>query len=333
MHQIEHYLQKPLWAGRINAPDPQSGHPPVALAAWRGHVEAVERLLDAGASAPVAFEAAIRGHGIHVIDMLISRGADVDGITPTGATILRNNRGWRPLHFAAYYGSCCTVRSLVRGGAQVNARDTNGDTALHIAAGNDHAECVKVLCELGADVRALGKSNETALMRAQHCEKRGGCQSGPSCDRTKRHQGAVIEALRAAANLSRPAGVAAASSRHRGKSGLAVSAASRPLKHAAADAAQSAPSYKRHREGSGTDSPRVLPTQRVDLETGVYAGWTRRASRKDPSKFFLRSPDGSQKVWERWALEKLAIGEEPEEAPPCDFKPSFKQQRHAIEVD
>ena len=43
------------------------------------------------------------------------------------------------------------VRSLIDAGADVNAADEDGDTALMNAAWNGHVETVKLLLEAGAD--------------------------------------------------------------------------------------------------------------------------------------------------------------------------------------
>lgn len=43
----------------------------------------------------------------------------------------------------------------------VNAKDTVGNTALHIASREGHLAMVKCLCELGADIKAKNINNET----------------------------------------------------------------------------------------------------------------------------------------------------------------------------
>ena len=47
-----------------------------------------------------------------------------------------------------------------------------------------------------------------------------------------------------------------------------------------------------------------IPTE-VDLESGMYAGWRRKPSKKDATKFYLRSPDGKSKLWESEALKNV----------------------------
>ena len=59
------------------------------------------------------------------------------------------------------------VRLLVEKGADVNAINYEGETALMIAVdAGDNPEVVKLLLEKGADVNARTKEGETALMIA-----------------------------------------------------------------------------------------------------------------------------------------------------------------------
>jgi uncharacterized protein len=58
------------------------------------------------------------------------------------------------------------VRQLLRAGANVNARDRYGQTALMLAAHRGHWEMVEVLVAAGADLNVAAKYNLTALMLA-----------------------------------------------------------------------------------------------------------------------------------------------------------------------
>jgi ankyrin repeat protein len=72
--------------------------------------------------------------------------------------------GATPLHDAVWLGQLETVRSLVAGGADVNARHLEGgSTPLHFAAAQGRAEIALLLIEHGADVNAATKYGDTAL--------------------------------------------------------------------------------------------------------------------------------------------------------------------------
>jgi len=67
---------------------------------------------------------------------------------------------------AAYSGDTEAVIAQLDQGADLNARDCDGDTALILAADRGHIELVQVLVERGADVNAKNQNGETALLRA-----------------------------------------------------------------------------------------------------------------------------------------------------------------------
>jgi ankyrin repeat protein len=75
---------------------------------------------------------------------------------------LLNQSGW---------GNTEKVRSLLRAGADVNARDTNGDTPLIVAAFHGLSETAKILLEQGADLNAKNDIGNTALMEAAGMNK------------------------------------------------------------------------------------------------------------------------------------------------------------------
>lgn len=52
---------------------------------------------------------------------------------------------------------------MLRSGANLNARGERGSTPIHEAALQGHAEAVKVLINLGADLGVLNHYSETAL--------------------------------------------------------------------------------------------------------------------------------------------------------------------------
>jgi ankyrin repeat protein len=70
------------------------------------------------------------------------------------------------LHHAAGKGDIETVRSLLVGGADANARDTTGQTPPHGAAGREKPDVARLLIGFGADVNAQDKWSRTPLLDA-----------------------------------------------------------------------------------------------------------------------------------------------------------------------
>lgn len=63
-------------------------------------------------------------------------------------------------------GDAVAAGELLQAGADVNARNRHGQTALMIAAKNGHIELIKVLLAAGADCNVTAKYNLNALMLA-----------------------------------------------------------------------------------------------------------------------------------------------------------------------
>ena len=80
----------------------------------------------------------------------------------------RASQGRTLLHGAANRGSLRAVEWLLDSGADPNARDEQGATALHVAADrNSSARVARSLLEAGADPRALDGEGRSALQRAR----------------------------------------------------------------------------------------------------------------------------------------------------------------------
>ena len=78
-----------------------------------------------------------------------------------------NVKGRTPLMLAAFRGDTAGVINLLEGGADVNARDKDGDTALMFAAFKGHALIVALLLQYGANVYARARNGWTAKKAAQ----------------------------------------------------------------------------------------------------------------------------------------------------------------------
>lgn len=75
--------------------------------------------------------------------------------------------GCASLHQAAREGDLDAVRHALRHSADINARDQQGRSALHLAAGGGHDELTSILIgEFGADVNARDLNGQTALHHA-----------------------------------------------------------------------------------------------------------------------------------------------------------------------
>jgi ankyrin repeat protein len=72
-----------------------------------------------------------------------------------------------PLMYAAAKGNTSTARALIALGADVNARNATGDTALRLAASDGTLEVAKILLEAGGDPLLPGRMLLTPLDRAR----------------------------------------------------------------------------------------------------------------------------------------------------------------------
>jgi ankyrin repeat protein len=102
--------------------------------------------------------AAFFGHEA-IVDAFLSRGANVNAAS-------RNRtfaRGVKPIHSASARVRTSILMRLVESGADVNARDDDGNTALMSAAANGSAELVKIILAAGADTSARNNFGQSAL--------------------------------------------------------------------------------------------------------------------------------------------------------------------------
>ena len=79
----------------------------------------------------------------------------------------RKNDGFTPLHAAAAYGKPAIARLLLDQGADVNARDKAGQTALMKAVWNSHADVVNVLLQRGAAITDKDSNGNTVIGMAK----------------------------------------------------------------------------------------------------------------------------------------------------------------------
>jgi ankyrin repeat protein len=92
----------------------------------------------------------------------------VQFLLDSGAGVNSRSRGqgWTPLLSAANAGSIENAKLLLNKGADANARDDNGRSALWYAAVSENTGLIKLLVEHGADVNVRDNEGRTALMHA-----------------------------------------------------------------------------------------------------------------------------------------------------------------------
>ncbi|MGC9057983.1 MAG: ankyrin repeat domain-containing protein [Candidatus Micrarchaeia archaeon] len=73
----------------------------------------------------------------------------------------KDNDGETPAHWATRNGHLEPLKVLIENGADVNAKDNDGWTPAHWATRNGHLEPLKVLIENGADVNSKDKYDWT----------------------------------------------------------------------------------------------------------------------------------------------------------------------------
>ena len=71
--------------------------------------------------------------------------------------------GGAAIHWAALHGNCQAIKKLVQRGTSVEVRNSEGCTALHIAAHAKRFNAMKTLRELGADAYASNNNGDTPL--------------------------------------------------------------------------------------------------------------------------------------------------------------------------
>ena len=94
--------------------------------------------------------AAYRGK-LHFVQRLVDSGADV------------NLYGWPPLIYSAFNGHTAVAEYLLKKGAEVNATTENGSTALLFAARFGHIEVVELLLLNKADPNIANERGATAI--------------------------------------------------------------------------------------------------------------------------------------------------------------------------
>jgi ankyrin repeat protein len=144
------------------------GETPLLAAVSKGQAAAVELLLDNGADQTrvnqdreAALHLAAKGGRNDIIKVLLAHGGDVNMATKREGDYLY---GLTPLHLAVVEHPA-TVNLLVQCGANLNARDGQGNTPLHRAVEKFASSAVLQLLDLGANPTVRNKADQLPLQR------------------------------------------------------------------------------------------------------------------------------------------------------------------------
>lgn len=144
------------------------GETPLLAAVSKGQAAAVELLLDSGADQTrvnqdreAALHVAAKGGRNDIIKILLAHGGDVNMPTKREGDYLY---GMTPLHLAVVEHPA-TVNLLVQRGANLNARDGQGNTPLHRAVEKFASSAVLQLLDLGANPTVRNRANQLPLQR------------------------------------------------------------------------------------------------------------------------------------------------------------------------
>lgn len=134
-------------AGLVHAWSPD-GFQALHLAAFFGHADAVELLLEPSADPAILsrhefvkvtpLHSAVAQEGaedLRTVEVLLQRGAPVEARAEGGGT---------PLHSAAFNGNVAVVQALLAHGADPNTAKEDGKTPLDLARDQGHEEVVRI---------------------------------------------------------------------------------------------------------------------------------------------------------------------------------------------
>ena len=173
--------QESKWA---DAPDAAQ----LCAATARLDVIEVKSLLEAGAPPSAPADTVANVTPLHVAGRAAAAlpGHDARGVVQTlcdfGADLdARDSRGNTPLHAAAGAGAAAAVAALLDAGADAAARNTNQDTPLHSAVWHRRDACASLLVRYGAPLGARNRRGRSPRAHAKARRRRD--QSGKATPR------------------------------------------------------------------------------------------------------------------------------------------------------
>jgi ankyrin repeat protein len=160
MEEATRVLQILAQEWRANPIDPESSD--LCLVAKTNDITEVRRLLEKGISpncmfhlcGPTPVWCAATAGNLEMLKLLHAHGADMNypGIRE------------RPIHAATFGNHFKLLKWLLDNGADVNAQNTDGNTALHICAMYGMSKPLKLLLDRGANLELTEKNGWTPLM-------------------------------------------------------------------------------------------------------------------------------------------------------------------------
>lgn len=132
----------------VDALDP-NGDAPLVMAAYQGHTEIVQLLLEAGADVSAvdpgmkatALHAAAYAGRTEAAALLIAHGIDVDKQGP--------KNGYTALHDAIWQNNVETARVIIEAGASLDLRSHEGETPLEFARSHRRTEIAELITRRG----------------------------------------------------------------------------------------------------------------------------------------------------------------------------------------
>ncbi|KAL2281230.1 hypothetical protein FJTKL_11675 [Diaporthe vaccinii] len=106
---------------------------------------------------------AVDSHNPEALRIILEAGASADPV------ILNGSKRSSPLTSASFGGLAEMVRLLLHYGANINASNPEGRTALHSVASTESVECAEILLDRGANINEVSSNGCTPLMTAIRC--------------------------------------------------------------------------------------------------------------------------------------------------------------------
>lgn len=134
-------------------------------AAAHGHLNIVKYLLEENKTIPIDSQGRKLGFtALHVAIFYTHHIGIVKYLLGQGANIeTKDNEGNTPLHVAMQKGHLDIVLALIQAKANIEAKNNVGDTPLHIAMQKGHTAVVLALVKAGADLHALNNAGQSPI--------------------------------------------------------------------------------------------------------------------------------------------------------------------------